>query len=564
MQPKVAVDIVARDRTEAGRKAAERSMSGFAKRSAAFSRESGFEKLGRQVESLSRFRTLSLGFDNAGRSLTSIGQISRGAADNVGGLTRNLLGAGVAGRGAMGAIAAGATTATAAVAGTVAAVAGLTAATYVLGDRWAKIGQDLGNRAKDFGMSAQALQARRAAGERFGVSADQTDAALEGLGDTLYDAKYGGNNLALGALNQLGLKLKEDQNGVIDVDAMTGDIADAIARQKNPAVQRKLAAIFGMSSMLPALRQGSAALAREGADYMGSGAALTDAEIAKAEEVRRKTVRVRQHLGKFEKGLGVAALGPTGAIADAGVDLARNGLPAAGDAVKSAGDAARKVVDMGAAAGGTINPLRGMKAAIDAIVGGLSARDRGTGFDAFKARIMRQESGGRQFDRNGRPLTSSAGAVGIMQVMPETGKAAARRAGIPWDEKRFRTDAAYNEQIGTSELFRLYQKYDGNEVLAAAAYNAGEGRVDGMKGYKGWLERFGDPRKGEISNEEFAARIPFDETRKYAQRTADMAAGTSKVEITLRGAPEGTLARVSPAPGADVALNVVRGMDGVR
>lgn len=563
MQPKIAVDIVARDRTEAGRKQAERSMGGFAKKAAATSRDGGFEKLGRQVESLTRFRSLSFGFDNAGRSLTSIGALSRGAAADVGGLTRNLVGAGSAGAGAMGKIAAGAGVAAGAVAGVTAAIVGMGVATYALGDRWAKIGAELGGSARNIGMSAQALQSRRAAFERYGVTPEQTDSALEGLGSTLYDAKSGANPLALGALSQLGLTLKQGANGEIDVDAMTGDISDAIARQKNPQVQAKLAAIFGMSSALPALRQGSAKLAAEGADYMGSGAALSDAEIAEATETRRKTARLRQHLSKLEKGVGVAAMGVTGPAADKGVQYLKEGGDALAEGGKKAGDA---IVDAGRRFG---NALMGLENRL-AGRGSLSSGDRGTGFDAFKRRIIRQESGGRQFDRRGRPLTSSAGAIGKMQVLPETGKAAARRAGIPWDEHRFRTDADYNEQIGTAELFRLYQKYDGNEVLASAAYNAGEGRLDGMwtgkgknrKFYKGWLERFGDPRKGEISNADFAARIPFDETRDYARRTADM--GKAQVEIVLKGAPDGTTARVKPAPGMDVAVNVARGMEVIR
>lgn len=560
MQPKIAVDIVARDRTEAGRKQAERSMGGFAKKAAATSRDSGFEKLGRQVENLTRFRSLSLGFDNAGRSLTSIGALSRGAAADVGGLTRNLVGAGAAGGGAMGKIAAGAGAAAAGVAGVTAAVVGLGVATYALGDRWAKIGADLGGTSRNIGMSAQALQARRAAFERYGVTPDQTDSALEGLGSTLYDAKSGANNLALGALTQLGLKLKEGPDGQVDVDAMTGDIADAIARQKNPQVQAKLASIFGMSSALPALRQGSGKLAAEGADFMGSGAALSDEEIATATETRRKTARLRQHLSKLEKGLGMEAMGVTGAAADKGVEWVASGGKAATDMAEGA----RGLAQSGLEAGRRL--VEGAERAARAL-GALSSRDRGTGFDAFKRRIIRQESGGRQFDSKGRPLTSSAGAIGKMQVMPKTGRAAAARAGIPWDEHRFRTDAAYNEQIGTAELFRLYQKYDGNEVLASAAYNAGEGRLDGMwtgkgknrKFYKGWLERFGDPRKGEISNEDFAAKIPFDQTRNYARRTADM--GKAQVEIVLKGAPEGTTARVKPAPGMDVAVNVARGLE---
>lgn len=87
-------------------------------------------------------------------------------------------------------------------------------------------------------------------------------------------------------------------------------------------------------------------------------------------------------------------------------------------------------------------------------------------------RVKQQESGGDQ------SAVSSAGAVGVMQVMPDTAPEAAALAGLPWDENAYRTDAAYNELIGIAYLSELLRKYDGNVELALAAYNAGPGRVD--------------------------------------------------------------------------------------
>lgn len=93
-------------------------------------------------------------------------------------------------------------------------------------------------------------------------------------------------------------------------------------------------------------------------------------------------------------------------------------------------------------------------------------------------RVKQQESGSQHFDENGQPITSSAGAIGIMQVMPGTAPEAAALAGLPWDENAYRTDPAYNELIGIAYLSEQLRKYNGDVERALAAYNAGPGAVD--------------------------------------------------------------------------------------
>lgn len=92
--------------------------------------------------------------------------------------------------------------------------------------------------------------------------------------------------------------------------------------------------------------------------------------------------------------------------------------------------------------------------------------------------MIQTESGGRQLDRNGRPLTSSAGAIGIAQVMPATGREVAKSLGIAWDENRYRTDPEYNARLGRAYYDQMQQRFGGDQVKAVAAYNAGPGGVD--------------------------------------------------------------------------------------
>lgn len=93
-------------------------------------------------------------------------------------------------------------------------------------------------------------------------------------------------------------------------------------------------------------------------------------------------------------------------------------------------------------------------------------------------RVSGQESGGHQLDANGQPVTSSAGAIGVMQVMPKTAPEAARLAGLPWDENAYRTDESYNKLLGIAYLSELLRRYDGDVSKALAAYNAGSGRLE--------------------------------------------------------------------------------------
>ncbi|MDR3419611.1 MAG: transglycosylase SLT domain-containing protein, partial [Nevskia sp.] len=107
---------------------------------------------------------------------------------------------------------------------------------------------------------------------------------------------------------------------------------------------------------------------------------------------------------------------------------------------------------------------------------------------ALWPRQIGQESGGHQFGKDGRPLTSPTGAVGIAQVEPGTAPEAAALAGVPFDENRYHNDPAYNELLGKAYMQAQFEKY-GDINKALAAYNAGPGAVDNAirKGGGSWL-----------------------------------------------------------------------------
>lgn len=158
--------------------------------------------------------------------------------------------------------------------------------------------------------------------------------------------------------------------------------------------------------------------------------------------------------------------------------------------------------------------------------GKIEVTDTSSESQLFSAMIW-QESGGNQYGKDGSPLVSPKGAVGVAQVMEDTGPEAARLAGVEWDRDKWLNDPRYNAKLGQAYFGAQMKKYDNNPVLAVAAYNAGPGAVDS------WIELFGDPRTGAISNEQFAAAIPYDETRNYVAKVTSSAPaipGTATME----------------------------------
>lgn len=114
---------------------------------------------------------------------------------------------------------------------------------------------------------------------------------------------------------------------------------------------------------------------------------------------------------------------------------------------------------------------------------------------ALLAAVIYRES---KFDPNAR---SSSGAIGLMQLLPETAEGIALYTG----GSRFEVDDLYDPEInvryGSFYLRRLLQKYE-DERLALAAYNAGQANVDG------WVA-------------EGREEIPFPETREFVDNVLE-------------------------------------------
>lgn len=126
---------------------------------------------------------------------------------------------------------------------------------------------------------------------------------------------------------------------------------------------------------------------------------------------------------------------------------------------------------------------------------------------------------------------SSAGARGVMQLMPSTAKQTANKFGL----KHKTTDLylpEHNIQLGAAYLSELLEKYQGNRILAAAAYNAGPYRVENWR----------NNRRSKLDFDVWIETIPFNETRRYVKNVL-----TYSVIYSYRMGETGTLVSDSEA-----------------
>lgn len=159
--------------------------------------------------------------------------------------------------------------------------------------------------------------------------------------------------------------------------------------------------------------------------------------------------------------------------------------------------------------------------------------------------LVHQESGGNQ------AAVSPKGAGGVAQLMPDTAKMTAKRIGRPeladiaFDNTP--EGAAANETLGKAYYDQQLAAFGGNHVLAAAAYNAGPGRV------RAWVRAFGHPDL--IGNDAFVSKIPFSETKGYVENVArdylgDVpAAGPARANFT-EAEPGAVAQPEAPAPAS--------------
>jgi soluble lytic murein transglycosylase len=131
-----------------------------------------------------------------------------------------------------------------------------------------------------------------------------------------------------------------------------------------------------------------------------------------------------------------------------------------------------------------------------------------------------------------------------MQLLPETARITARRAGLPAPTRAQLTLPAVNIPLGSEFLASLVQRFDGEHALAAAGYNAGPNAA------KRWLP------PAPLDLDVWVENIPFNETRAYVQRVAWHALVFDWLTDRKAQDVKNWRRSVRPAPGESVSASL--------
>jgi soluble lytic murein transglycosylase len=164
---------------------------------------------------------------------------------------------------------------------------------------------------------------------------------------------------------------------------------------------------------------------------------------------------------------------------------------------------------------------------------------QGLGLDkAWAYGLIRQES------RFISDAQSGAGASGLMQVMPSTGKWVAAKIGLNDFVHGMLNDLRTNITLGANYMNMVLAGQGGSQVLATAAYNAGPARA------RSWRATLTEPMEGAV----FVETIPFPETRTYVRNVMANATNYAALFTKQPQSLKERLGTVAPNPGGGSIL----------
>lgn len=170
-----------------------------------------------------------------------------------------------------------------------------------LSTNWANFGSNLQTTAQNLGMSASKLQGWQNGARLAGVSAETLTSSMASLQENIWSARGGRNPQFIANMNAMHIAMNNADGSARSLGSITDDLANLIAKTKDPVAQATLAtAAFGASgkALLPYLREGSAGMARYRRDAMKYGV-MNESGVKAANRLREAQARLTQSVEGF-------------------------------------------------------------------------------------------------------------------------------------------------------------------------------------------------------------------------------------------------------------------------
>ncbi|MBR8084647.1 hypothetical protein C6V04_05090 [Burkholderia multivorans] len=241
---------------------------------------------------------------------------------------------------------------------------GTIAGVVALATSWGRNAVQIANTASVIGISTTQLQRYQGAARIAGLSSDAMTNGLKSVGNAFEDASAGRDNFVAGVLADKGIGIHRLRDGSIDTARALRDVADAAAKIQNSQARGKFLEIFGLGDLNPMLSKGGAALDSFLARYDQLNAIMSPEQIAQGQRYNEEMIALDASVDRLKNSVGAALAPALTQVADAMIPIANEYGPKIAHWIES--------IDWGKVANDTeqfVDKLGGVKAVAAAVAG---------------------------------------------------------------------------------------------------------------------------------------------------------------------------------------------------
>ncbi|WP_175946609.1 hypothetical protein [Burkholderia pyrrocinia] len=199
---------------------------------------------------------------------------------------------------------------------------GTIAGVVALATGWGRNAVQIANTASAIGISTTQLQRYQGAARIAGLSSDAMTNGLKSVGNAFEDAAAGRDNFVAGVLSDKGIGIHRLRDGSIDTARALHDVANAAAKIQNSQARGKFLEIFGLGDLNPMLSKGGAALDSFLARFDSLNAVMSPEQIAQGQRYNEEMIALDATVDKLKNSVGASLAPALTKVADAMIPIA--------------------------------------------------------------------------------------------------------------------------------------------------------------------------------------------------------------------------------------------------